>query len=405
MNILFLSLSKLWSLNEEGIYSDLLREFVKDRHNVYILSPIEKRDQDKNIKTNKENNAKIVKLYTGNIQKTNIIEKGFNTLLISKRYKKSIKENFGNVKFDLVLYATPPITLYGAVKYVKTRDNAKTYLMLKDIFPQNAVDIGLLKKTGIRGILYRYFREREKKFYKISDKIGCMSKANVDYLLEHNKFIDKRKVEIFPNSIEIKNSGFEYNNTTILEKYSIPTNRRVFVYGGNLGKPQDIPFVINCLRTQKNNDKVFFVIIGNGTEYDKLNKFVKEENQNNVKLMERLPKSDYDKLISACDVGLIFLSHKFTIPNYPSRLLGYMSAGLPVFAVTDSNTDIGKDIVNGGFGWWCESDHVEKFSDKIEEIQKLDLYRYRRNSKEFLNLNFNIETSYKIIINHFKESK
>lgn len=394
MNILFLSLSKLWSLNEEGIYSDLLREFVKDRHNVYILSPIEKRDQDKNINTNKKNNTKIVKVYTGNIQKTNIIEKGFNTLLISKRYKKSIKENFENVKFDLVLYATPPITFYGAIKYVKTRDNAKTYLMLKDIFPQNAVDIGLLKKTGIRGILYRYFREREKKFYKISDKIGCMSKANVDYLLEHNKFIDKSKVEICPNSIEIKHSRLKYDNITILEKYSIPTNRRVFVYGGNLGKPQDIPFLINCLRTQKNNDKVFFVIIGNGTEYDKLNKFVKEENQNNVKLMERLPKSDYDKLISACDVGLIFLSHKFTIPNYPSRLLGYMSAGLPVFAVTDSNTDIGKDIVNGGFGWWCESNDPMKFSTYIEYISSLELFDYSKNAIKYLEENFNVKKQY-----------
>ena len=93
---------------------------------------------------------------------------------------------FADIKFDLILYSTPPITFYKAIEYVKKRDGAKTYLLLKDIFPQNAVDLGMMSKTGLKGLIYKYFRKKEKKLYAISDKIGCMSQANVDYVLKHN---------------------------------------------------------------------------------------------------------------------------------------------------------------------------------------------------------------------------
>lgn len=404
MNILFLSLNKFWSIEEKGIYTDLLREFIKNDHKVYILSPIERRDNVDMPQIIKENDSIIYKVYTGNIQKTNIIEKGINTLLIERRYIKAIKKMFSNVKFDLILYATPPITLYRAIKYVKNRDNSSSYLMLKDIFPQNAVDLGMLTKKGIRGILYKYFRYKEKKLYKISDRIGCMSQANVDYLLEHNKYLDASKVEVLPNSIEILDYQENIDRDSILSKYNIPTDRRIYIYGGNLGKPQDIPFVIECLKTQKNNPKSYFLIVGNGTEYKKLEAFVNNEKQANVKLIKRLPKEEYDELVSACDIGLIFLSHKFTIPNYPSRLLGYMQAGLPVFAITDKNTDLGKDIKNGGFGYWIESNDPSKFQQKVNIINNLELDIYKINSRKYLENNFDVAISM-LTINKWKDGQ
>lgn len=86
------------------------------------------------------------------------------------------------VKFDLILYSTPPITFTNVIKYVKRHNpKAMTYLMLKDIFPQNAVDIQMLSKTGLKGILYRWFRRKEKEMYRISDWIGCRAR-NVEYV-------------------------------------------------------------------------------------------------------------------------------------------------------------------------------------------------------------------------------
>lgn len=141
----------------------------------------------------------------GNITKCSIIEKGISSLQIEYKFKSAIKRYFKDTKFDLILYSTPPVTFSSVIQFFKRRDNAKTYLLLKDIFPQNAVDIGMLSKTGFKGLLYRYFRLVEKKLYAISDRIGCMSPANVEYLLANNPEIESSRTEICPNSIEMRN--------------------------------------------------------------------------------------------------------------------------------------------------------------------------------------------------------
>lgn len=400
MRVLFLGLNKLDSIISNGIYPDLLREFIKNGHSVYILSPAEKMNKADN-PIIQEHGAKIVKVKTGRIQKTNIIEKGINTVLIEPRFKRAVKKYFKNIKFDLVLYPTPPITFTNVVKYVKKRDGAKTYLMLKDIFPQNAVDIGMLSKSGLKGIIYRYFRRKEKKLYAVSDRIGCMSPANVEYLLKHNPEIPPQKVEVCPNSIDVRDLSLtDDEKVRMRKKYGLPIDKKIFVYGGNLGKPQGVPFIIECLESQMDNPDAYFLIVGSGTEYGKLEDFFEQSKPTNMKLMRSIPKDDYDRMIAACDVGMIFLDHRFTIPNFPSRLLSYMQAKLPVLACTDPNTDIGKIIVDGGFGWWCESDDVQAFNEKVEKVITADLTALGQNAFEYLNREYSVSDAYKIISKH-----
>jgi len=398
LNVLFLTLVSFDSLEESGLYTDLLREFVKNGHQVYAISPIERRYQSDTY-LNREKNATILRLRIGNIQKTGIIEKGLSTLMIEPTFKRGIKHYFSNVKFDLVLYSTPPITLLGAIEYVKKRDNAKTYLLLKDIFPQNAVDIGMLSVSGIKGLLYRHFRKQEKKLYDISDKIGCMSQANVDYVIGHNPQIDVKKIEICPNSIDLSDKSVDKETRNLIRsKYMIPLDKKIFIYGGNLGKPQGIPFLIECMEKCSDIMDVFFLIVGDGTEFDVIDKYVKTSGQHNIMLMKRLPKEDYDTMVGACDVGMIFLDHRFTIPNFPSRLLAYMCAKIPVLACTDPNTDVGKVIVNGEFGWWCESNDVNNFYETVKMILKeLNEKRLGDNAFRFLEANYSTIKGYEII--------
>lgn len=402
MKVLFLTLLDFNSIRDRNIYSDLLREFSKHDHEIYVISPVEKRTGRKT-ELIKDDYATILKLRIGNIQKTNLIEKGISTVTLESTFIAGIKKYFRDVKFDLIMYSTPPITFQRAVEFVKKRDGAKTYLLLKDIFPQNAVDMGMMSKTGLNATIYRYFRRKEKRLYAISDWIGCMSPANVDYVIKHNSEIDPKIVEVCPNSIEVidKSVGPE-TRKQIREKYGIPLDKKVFVYGGNLGKPQGIPFLIECLKSQKKNKDAFFLIVGDGTEYGKLEAYFKEETPCNVRLMKRLPKDDYDTMVGACDVGMIFLDHRFTIPNFPSRLLSYMQAKLPVLACTDPNTDVGKVVVDGGFGWWCESNDAESFSRTVEEATAADCSALRTKEFDYLNRYFGVERAYQIIMDHWK---
>ena len=406
MNILFLTLIDFDNIDDRGIYQDLLREFAKHGHNVYAISPVERRKKQET-RLIENDNATILKLKIGNTQKTNIIEKGISTINIEPQFVAGIKKYFSDIKFDLVLYSTPPITLCKAIEFVKRRDGAKTYLMLKDIFPQNAVDLGMMSKTGLKGIIYRFFRNKEKKLYRISDYIGCMSQANVDYVIKHNPEIDPNIVEVCPNSIEVIDMSVdEEMRNKIRSKYNIPLDKRVFVYGGNLGKPQGIDFMIECLKSQVDNRDIFFLIVGDGTEFYKIKNYIDKDKPQNVRLMKRLPKEDYDTLVGACDIGMIFLDHRFTIPNFPSRLLSYMQAKIPVLAVTDTNTDIGKVIVDGGFGWKCLSNNATGFFCSIEDVMSNNniLESMGKNAYNYALENYNVQSNYKLIMYNCKEN-
>lgn len=398
MDIFFITMGEFAFKNQKGIYPDLIRKLREDGHRISVLGAYNKHCGKKEDDIYVDG-VRIVHTIIGNLEKCGPVEKGITMLLLDNIYINAIKKYFSNTHFDLVIYATPPITFVRTIEYIKKRDGARSYLLLKDIFPQNAVDIGILKTRGVGRILYKYFRNTEIKLYKLSDRIGCMSSANKEYILKHNK-IESKKVEVFPNCISTKNimSIDEKDKNFIKIQYNIPNDKVILVYGGNLGKPQGIPFIIDCLKSQKNNKKVFFIIIGSGTEFSKLENYIKKESPQNVLLLKAIPRDDYNKLLAVCDIGLIFLDHDFTIPNYPSRLLGYMQARLPIIACTDVNTDIGKDIINGGFGWWCESNNVHAFEMILNTAIKANLKDMGKKGFSYLLKNFSIENHYHKII-------
>lgn len=406
MNIIFLTLSRISDIEDRGIYTDLMRKFRDEGHQVYIVSANERRH---GLRTSlkEDHGVHVLNVKTLNIQKTNLIEKGLGTLLLERQYRCAIRKYFKGVTFDLILYSTPPITFTNVVKYLKKKNpDAVSYLLLKDIFPQNAVDMRMFSK---RSVFYHFFREKEKALYKASDFIGCMSPANVEYLRVHNPYYQKWRVEVAPNSIELREECCEpfEGRDSVREKYGLPTDIPIFIYGGNLGKPQGIDYLIKCLDDNKYREDCFFVIVGNGTELPKLQAWYDcqledDTRKLNVKLIEGLPKEEYDQLAWACDVGLIFLDHRFTIPNYPSRLLSYLENKMPVICATDVNTDIGKIAEQNGYGYWCESVKpidftvlVDRFLAEPERIKTMGERGY-----EFFKKNYLVGYTYEVIINH-----
>lgn len=398
MNILFLSLSRFDDVNERGIYSDLMREFIKRGDDVYIASPTERRF-GKSTHLIESGYCHILKIRTLNIQKTNVIEKGIGTMLLEIQFDNAIRKYWGSIYFDLVLYSTPPITFNKVIESVKKRCGCRSYLMLKDIFPQNAVDLGMIKKGGF---LHKMFRKKEERLYEISDRIGCMSPANCEYVIKHNPQIDPAKVELCPNAvdpIEITPIS-DKERTELLCNLAIPTDKTLFIYGGNLGKPQGIDFLLNVLEALEQRTNCYVIIVGNGTEYPRISKWFEENKPQNAKLIPRLPKNKYDRLISACHVGMIFLDPRFTIPNFPSRLLSYLENSMPVLIATDVNTDIGRIAKREGFGLWCKNGDIKTFMMNFDILTNPStISTMGRQGRQFLLSNYTTDKVAETIIN------
>ena len=243
MNVLLLTIAPKKS---QKMIRDIANEFVKDGHLVFVVCPADS-EYPVRRKFVLIDGVRYLFVKSGNtVGKISIVKKAWNFIMTDRRYQKALRVAVECIDIDVILYSTPPITLVNTIIWTKEKFRAGTYLMLKDIFPQNAIDMGIMKKSGIMGVAWRYFRNKEKKLYRNSDYIGCMSSANCRYILDHNPEISKEKVGICVNSYEEEPlKGVDKN--AIREKYGIPKDKVVFLYGGNLGKPQGLPYFVDVM--------------------------------------------------------------------------------------------------------------------------------------------------------------
>lgn len=405
IRILFITQVVIKDLNLSGVYTELFKYFTKKGHHITIITPLERRESKgiQNEVINKDSH-KIIRVKMPNINKANYFEKIISTFSFDFLVKRAIKKYLKEYKFDLVIYSTPPITLTKSISFVKEKFDCFSYLLLKDIFPQNAIDLGLL---GENSLLSKWFFKIEKRLYSLSDRIGCMSQANVAYLLKKNKAIDPQKVEICPNSIVAgSNNISSVTINKIKREYDIPINSRVFIYGGNIGKPQGINFLIQVMTRFKNDSNVYFIVIGNGTAFHELEEWMQQNQTINVLLKNRLPKKEYDRIVSVSDVGIILLDINFTIPNYPFRLLGYLNQALPILAFVDRATDVGINAEKRGYGKFCSSNDLEKACSLIEyytKLSKSELQHMGVIGFDYLKSNYSVENSYEIIMNSYSK--
>ena len=382
MNILYLSVVPFKIDKNPSIYTDLIQELDNFGDQITVVS-IDSSLKPFQIKEVREKNIDLIYIGSFQLYNVNIFRKGLSILSLPFFMRRAVKK-LDLKKYELILYETPPITWAGIVKEIKKKNKIKSFLMLKDIFPQNAVDIELMKKDSL---IFKYFKRKEKLLYEVSDYIGCMSNGNVDYVLENNPEISKEKVYYFPNTK--KDTG---NGNIDFEKEKLQ-----FVYGGNMGLPQGVLNIAPAISYFKNDRDIEFIFVGKGTEWSKINEYFKE--QKNVKVLESLPREEYEKLLSSCDAGFILLDSRFTIPNYPSRTLAYLEKGIPIIAATDRNTDIKDLIQDNDIGLWSCSDDINSLIENIKIMKKNNEKRkeFSKNARELFLKEFQVEKSVELL--------
>lgn len=398
MNILFVCM--VWPKpGFSNMYSDLMSEFVEEKHNVFVATLSEKRQRMKT-GLNKENGINVLRVRCGNIQKVNKYRKVISSYLSGYYLRHNVKKYFKKTKIDLMIFALPPLTIAKKIIDIKKYFGCKLYLLLKEFWPQDPADLGAMK---VNGLVWKYFKSLENLIYSKSDFIGTMSEAGIEYL-KMNKHSSSSVLEVNPNCKKDNNYHpcDRYLINKIRNDYAIPLNKKVFVFGGNLGISQGIPEMILSISACENVDLAFFLIIGDGTEYDK----VKDNlgHQKNVMVLKRLDEKEYDNVLSACDYGLIFLYPDYSVPNIPSRFISYIKYGMPVLACIDHATDLGKIISNNNCGYFVYSGDVMGFRENVIRLINDDTREMKDNCIDLFKSKYTSRICYDIIISHFKRS-
>lgn len=377
------------------MYSDMVNVFHKNGHKVFAMAPINGKENKSFI--SKEEGIDVLRTKTLDVFSKNKFKKGFANILLSRQFKKSYTRFWKQHKIDLIIVATPSVMFADFISYLKKYTQAEVLLMQKDIFPQNAVDLGLMKKDGLT---YNFFRKNEIKLLSKADFIGCTSPGNIDYLLKHYSFLDKKKVQLLYNSTNLLEFSLNQN---IRSKYHLE-DKFVVVFGGNMGKPQQLENVLSLAKKCAVHDDVQFLIIGTGTEVEELKNETEKLELNNLQFIDKVPREDYFQLLSNCNVGLISLHQNFTVPNTPMKLNDYLNAEIPVLASIDRSNDLGMLLENNKMGKFAYADSPEDLFLAFKELyeNKSKCKELGQNGKKFCIENLSADQSYKTILEIIK---
>lgn len=319
---------------------DLGQDLLLKGHEVSIITVCE--DIDEKIQTSIEDGVNVVRIKSGKIDGANRYIRALNEIRLSSRIWKNGKDFFNNNTCDLVIWYSPSIFFGSLIKKIKKKNNCFSYLILRDIFPQWALDTGILKK----GIIFNFFKKVEIVQYENADLIGVQSPDNLLYF-KNNNLYDKYKIEVLYNWTSLVNT--ENLKTDFRLKLGLQ-NKVVFFYGGNIGQAQDLQNIIRLASRIQNETSAHFLIVGDGTESIKLKKIISELQLKNISILKSVDQSTYFAMLSEFDVGLISLERNFRTSNFPGKMLGYMQYSKPILASINPGNDLKKILLDNNAG-------------------------------------------------------
>ncbi len=358
MNILF-SFVSLPHLSSSGVFTDLIKEFAKQGHNVTVVVPMHKGMIEG---LNKEEGIDVIRFKTDQLtlNKSNL-KKGLAYLKFPFQCLSAINRYFKKERIDLIFTHSLPPEMSFVVQKLKWKYKAKHYLYMCEYIWQDAVSLGFFTEQSL---FCRYYKWLENEIIKQADFIGCPSQGNIDFLLKYHPWASQKNIKVLHYSEAPIELYLDKDNNFLKTKYNIE-DKFVAVYGGNVSIAQKIENVLYLAESCIDYPKIIFLLIGRGSEILKIKEIVKLKGMHNVKFIDFMPKVEYLQLLSICDVGLISLNEKLVMPNIPSKTLSYFNLSLPVVASIDRNTDYGQYLDIAGAGLWSYAGDTSKFKENV----------------------------------------
>lgn len=381
MNFLFLSVEMPdMGKGGRGLYADLVSSLAKEGHSITFIAPAL---NDGFCGEREEGLFRAIRVgvkpFIGDIP---FYLKGIRVLSLTRKYKKAYSTFLKNEKIDIILMPTPPSSLVDVVEMIKKRTGAKFYLILRDIHPDcfdrkrvadwirkdETLFEECKKPYGINPIISSFLRRKSQRLYALSDWIGCMSPGNQRYIHEIAPYVSEDKIVLLPNwySGKQNSNNVDANLESVKIKYDLD-HKFVAIFGGTIGAAQAVWNIAMLGKLCLSNPNIVILVIGRGPKKKVLQEIAETYRLKNLRIMDFLPREDYEKILNIADVGLISIDEKYRVPTCPSKVIGYMASAKPVLAMINDNSDYGEFYIDKpGCGLWSSGLDVQKMRKNME---------------------------------------
>jgi glycosyltransferase involved in cell wall biosynthesis len=379
------------SKSSAKLVHDLGAEFRDHGCEVIILAPSELISEPIEVST--EFGMQIARVKSGKIKGATNFYRALNEIRLSDTLWKRGEQFLRSHPCDLIVFYSPTIFFGALVQRLKALWKCPSYLILRDIFPQWAVDTGVLRK----GVIYRYFRRKELEQYAAADVIGVQSAANLEYFRKEHPS-KSYKLEVLLNWTAM--------NQQIVSKPKFRDQlglqgKIVFFYGGNIGVAQDMDNIVRLAERLKSDRRIHFLLVGDGSEVDRLSRLIRESALDNIRILPSVSQEEYWAMLSEFDVGLMSLDRRLLTQNIPGKLLGYMYHSMPILASLNPENDLQQLLEEGGAGFCSLNGEDEKFLANALKLCDPELRKHiGRNARKLLERDFSVTSTVDKILAH-----
>ena len=343
---------------------DLARAFAALGHRPVVIVPSSTSDASWVIESS--DGFEVVRVRAPETRGSSLFRRAITEMYLPFAMLRNLrKTTHRSTAWDLVVWYSPPIFFGPLIWALRRSSGAETYLILRDIFPEWAVDLGLLR----RGAPYCFFKSVAALQYSLAKVIGVQTPSNLAYLEGWNS--PKRRLEVLHNWLEVTpNVG-----CSIEIERTMLAGRKIFIYIGNMGIAQGMEILIELAESLRDRDDVGFLFVGRGSEFSNLVAERTSRGLTNVLVFNEIDPSEIPGLLAQCHVGMVALHPAHRTHNIPGKFVSYLRYGLPVLARVNAGTDLAGVIENERVGKAYVGDRVDELKRLAVELIDDDAMR------------------------------
>jgi glycosyltransferase involved in cell wall biosynthesis len=335
---------------------DLTREFARQGHDLTVLVPEPEMDQP--WKLEEFAGAQLLRLRAPRTKEVGYIYRTLGELVMPFAMLQNLKKSpLKFEKWEAIIWYSPSIFHGPLIKNLKKKSGGKAYLIIRDIFPEWALDLGVLRK----GPAYYFFQWIARRQYALADVIGVQSPGNRVYFKKQVEFRKGQSVEVLQNWLD---KPVRLQSSIRLNEGPL-SGRKILVHAGNMGIAQGMDIIMELAeRIMLARNDVGFLLVGRGSEVDRLKNISVQKKLNNVFFHDEIDPDEIPDLYSQCCAGIVSLDLRHKSHNIPGKFLSYIQNGLPVLAIVNLGNDLAKIIKNEDVGVVCETGCLEEIEKK-----------------------------------------
>lgn len=274
---------------------------------------------------------------------------------------------------DVIICNSPPLFL-GITGYLGAKfKRAKFVFNVADIWPESAVELGILKNKRF----IQLAEILENFLYKKSWKIATATEGIREYMIKKGK--KPEDVFLLPNGVNTETFVPLSKDQELIESLGL-TGKKIYMYAGALGYAQGLDSVLEAASLLKDDPSIHFLFVGDGQEKDKLLTMKDTLELDNVTFYGTVPVSEMPRMFSIADYSIVSLRNIELFKGArPSKIFPAISTGTPVlYCGEGESASILEEFECGKI---AEPENPQAIAEAIRGLHSVSEAQYEQMSK------------------------